>query len=85
MSANQEKRGFQYRVGARAPLAGAVIEISPIEVLALKKLVLINGALAKQLGDGVAGREQTALLAVLIEVVNRADLANQMPTKADRT
>jgi hypothetical protein len=51
------------------------IEISPIEVLALKKLALINGALAKQL-TGTAAREQTALLSVLIDVVNRAELDN---------
>lgn len=53
------------------------IEITPVEVLALKKLVLINAALAKTLTDGTAGREQLALTKVLIEVVNRADLANR--------
>lgn len=51
------------------------IEISPIEVMALKKLALINGALAKTL-TGTAAREQTALLSVLIDVVNRSELAN---------
>jgi hypothetical protein len=54
----------------------AAIEISPIEVLALKKLALINGALAQTL-TGQAGREQTALLSVLMDVVGRADLANR--------
>jgi hypothetical protein len=53
----------------------ATIEISPIEVLALKKLALINGALAQTL-SGRAGIEQTALLSVLMDVVGRADLAN---------
>lgn len=53
----------------------AAIEISPIELSAMKKLVLINGALAKQL-TGTAAREQVALLRVLIDVVNRADVAN---------
>lgn len=55
----------------------AAIEISPIEVLALKKLALINGALAQTL-TGQAGREQTALLSVLMDVVGRADLANSI-------
>ncbi|MDR9813071.1 hypothetical protein [Rhizobium hidalgonense] len=58
---------------------GRAIEISPIEVTALKKLAVINGALAKTL-TGVASREQTALLRVLIDVVNRAELANALPT-----
>lgn len=53
------------------------IEISPIEVLALKKLALINGALAQTLKDPGARREQTALLLVLMDVAARADLANQ--------
>jgi hypothetical protein len=51
------------------------IEISPIELMAMKKLALVNGALAKTLG-GAAERETSALLSVLIEVINRADLAN---------
>lgn len=55
----------------------ATIEINPIEILALKKLAVINGALAKSL-SGQASREQTALLSVLVEVLNRADLANRM-------
>lgn len=54
-----------------------MIEISPIEVLALKKLALINGALAQTLKDPGARREQTALLLVLMDVAARADLANQ--------
>lgn len=51
------------------------IEINAIEVLALKKLALVNGALAKSL-SGQAKIEQTALLRVLMDVTNRADLAN---------
>ncbi|MBB4342106.1 hypothetical protein [Rhizobium leguminosarum] len=51
------------------------IEISPIELMALKKLALINGALAKTL-TGTASRETSALLSVLLDVINRADLAN---------
>lgn len=53
----------------------ATVSISRVELMALKKLALINGALAKTLGDGTAGREQRALLRVLIDVVNRAELA----------
>ncbi|MCF6120841.1 hypothetical protein L2449_28870 [Mesorhizobium muleiense] len=53
------------------------IEITPVEVLALKKLALINGALAQSLKDPTARREQMALLGVLMDVVARADLANQ--------
>lgn len=59
------------------------IEITPVEVLALKKLVLINGALAKTLTDSTAGREQLALTRVLIDVVNRADLANRATSESD--
>lgn len=54
----------------------ATIEVSPIEVLALKKLALINGALAQSLSNQTARREQTALLRVLMDVASRADLAN---------
>ncbi|MBB4649611.1 hypothetical protein GGQ99_001333 [Aminobacter niigataensis] len=55
----------------------ASIEISPVEVLALKKLALINGALAQSLANQTAKREQTALLRVLMDVVGRADVADQ--------
>ncbi|TIL34262.1 hypothetical protein [Mesorhizobium sp.] len=54
------------------------IHITAIEVLALKKLALINGALAQSLKDQTARREQMALLGVLMDVVARADLANQV-------
>jgi hypothetical protein len=54
----------------------ATIEISRIEVLPLKKLALINGALAQSLKSESARREQTALLRVLMDVTARADLAN---------
>jgi hypothetical protein len=57
------------------------IEISPIELLALKKLALVNGALAKTLG-GTAERETSALLSVLIDVISRADLANATSPEA---
>ena len=54
----------------------SAVEISRIEVLALKKLALINGALARSLKDAGARREQTALLRVLMDVTARADIAN---------
>lgn len=49
------------------------IEISSIEVLALKKLALISGALGQSLKDHSASKEQLALTRILIDVVNRAD------------
>jgi hypothetical protein len=51
-----------------------MIEITPIELMALKKLSLINGALAQSI-SGQARVEQTALLRVLMDVINRAELA----------
>lgn len=53
----------------------ASIEITNVELLALKKLALINGALAKSL-SGQASVEQTALTRVLVDVLSRADVAN---------
>lgn len=53
----------------------ASIEISSLEVLALKKLALICGALATSLNDQTAAGEQRALTKVLVDVVNRADRA----------
>jgi hypothetical protein len=54
----------------------AAVEISFIEMMALKKLALINGALAQSLKDPGARREQMSLLTVLMDVCSRADLAN---------
>lgn len=53
----------------------SAIDLSPLEVLVLKKLVLVNLALGKKIG-GTAGREQLALTEVLAEITTRADLAN---------
>jgi len=53
------------------------IEISRVEIMALKKLAIINGALAKSLKEPSAQREQTALLRVLMDVVNRAEQAEK--------
>lgn len=55
----------------------ARIEIGPIELLALKKLALINDALAKTLKAPSARTEQEALLGVLMDVIRRADLATE--------
>jgi len=54
----------------------AAVEISAIEVLALKKLVLINYALATTLKDQQARMEQMDLLRVLNDITLRADIAN---------
>ena len=51
------------------------IQVSPLEVLVLKKLTIINHALAKQL-PGTAGIEQKALVQVLNEITLRADTDN---------
>lgn len=51
------------------------IELSHIEISVLKKLALVNAALAKTLQSRVAGGEQLALTRVLIDIVNRAELA----------
>jgi hypothetical protein len=51
------------------------IEISRLEVLVLRKLVVINSALGKTIG-GMAGREQAKLTEVLAEITIRAETAN---------
>lgn len=56
----------------------ARIEIGPVELLALKKLALVNGALVKSINSASARVELAALLGVLMDVVSRADLANNM-------
>lgn len=63
-------------------MVSAKIEISEVELLALKKLGLINHALSQSLIDPFARREQAALLRVLVDVTNRAQaaIAKQDPT-----
>jgi hypothetical protein len=51
------------------------ITIDKIELLALKKLAVINGALAKQF-TGSTAREQLALTNVLVEIITRAEVDN---------
>ncbi len=53
------------------------IKIDVIEVLVLKKLVLINHALSKSLADPMAAREQKSLVSVLNDITLRADLDNK--------
>ena len=59
-----------------------MIEISPLEVMVLKKLVLINHALAKSL-SGSAAREQASLVGVLNDITLRADLANKTHSQGE--
>ncbi len=58
-----------------------MITISPIEVLALKKLTLVCHALSKSLSDIGAQQEMKALVMVLNDVTLRADLDNQTGAK----
>jgi len=55
-----------------------MIEVSPIEVMALKKLCLINHALIGKL-DALAQREMRALFSVLNDITLRADADNHSP------
>ncbi|SHJ71772.1 hypothetical protein SAMN05444159_1305 [Bradyrhizobium lablabi] len=54
------------------------IEISPVELLVLKKLVLINAALAQALTDPFAAREQASMVRSINELVLRADVASKV-------
>lgn len=54
------------------------VVITEIEVLALKKLVLVNVTLTKVLDSPMASREQAALTEVLAAVATRAEHANHM-------
>jgi hypothetical protein len=51
------------------------IEISPVELMALKKLALICHALGQSLSDPGAKREQMSLTRVLVDVTARASIA----------
>lgn len=52
------------------------VVIDKIELLALKKLAVVSGALAQGLRDQSAAREQKALTSVLVDVINRAEIDN---------
>lgn len=60
------------------------MQIEPLELLALKKLAIISGALAQSLKNQSAAREQRALTQVLIDVVNRAEIENAATAPAGR-
>lgn len=60
-------------------LATATVQISGIELLALKKLVLVNLALATKI-SGTAGEEQKALANILSEITLRVELEMNRPT-----
>lgn len=51
------------------------IEVDALDVLVLKKLVLINAALAKALTDPRAAREQSEMTRHINALTLRADLA----------
>lgn len=53
----------------------ATITIDKLDIMALKKLALINKALADSLKNHTAKSEQLALLSVLMNVISRGDLA----------
>ncbi len=59
----------------------ALVEITVLDVLVLKKLVVINAALAKALSDPSAAREQLAMVRELNAFVLRADLAVKSEAK----
>jgi len=52
------------------------VTISAVELLALKKLAIISGAIATSLKEPRAAREQRALTQVLVDVIRRADSPN---------
>lgn len=51
----------------------ATVELSTIDLLVLKKLTLINHALAMQLSDRGAAKEQLALTRALSDIIRRAE------------
>ena len=53
--------------------AAPTFRIEPIELLALRKLLLVSRALAKKLG-GMAGVEQNALAQCLADVLDRYEI-----------
>lgn len=55
----------------------ATVEITNLDVMVLKKLVLINHALAKALTDKRAANEQLLMVCAVNDFVLRADLAVQ--------
>lgn len=60
------------------------VEISGIELIALKKLALVCDALGQMLKDRSGAQEQKALTRVLIDVCNRAEYTAPAPPDARR-
>ena len=56
-------------------MKSAMVEVTALDILVLKKLVLISAALAKALSDPRAAKEQMAMTREVNEFVLRADLA----------
>lgn len=54
------------------------VEISHVELMALKKLALVVRALANSFESPTAKRETSDLLSVLVDVTSRADLAQHL-------
>lgn len=59
----------------------AIIDVTPVELLALKKLALINNALAMSLNSETARSEQISLVRVLVDVIGRASDASTEATQ----
>lgn len=55
------------------------VELSNIEVQALKRLALINHALGLQLSDKRAAKEQLVLTSVITDIVHRAESTQEFP------
>lgn len=63
----------------------ATVEVTALDVLVLKKLVLINAALAKALTDKIAAQEQMTMTKHVNEFVLRADLAVKSSQEQPKT
>lgn len=59
------------------------VVIDKLELLALRKLAIICGALAQQLPSSAA-REQKALTSVLVDVIMRAEIDNARAEASSR-
>lgn len=53
------------------------IDLTSVDILVLKKLALVNHALALQLSDKRASAEQMAMVHALTDIVRRADAATK--------
>ncbi len=53
------------------------VELSTIDLLVLKKLALVNHALAMHLSDRAAAKEQLALTRALSDIIGRAEATTE--------